>query len=59
VPGCASCFVAERDGKRALVSEEIRDRDGQRFADVPSWYWAASRGSSHGPWWSITTVKAQ
>jgi hypothetical protein len=52
------CFIAERAGQRVLVSEQIRDRAGQTFHDVSAWYWAASRGSSTGPWWSITTIRA-
>lgn len=54
----AGCFTAMRNGATLLVQERIIDRDGKTFSDVSAWYWAAMRGVTHGPWWSITKVTA-
>jgi hypothetical protein len=49
-------FWAERNGTRVHVHETIRDASGRTYRDVGAWYWAATRGQSKGPWWSVTTI---
>jgi hypothetical protein len=53
--GGLNCFVAERGSVHLAVGERITDQEGRAFTDVSAWYWAAMRGTSRGPWWSITT----
>lgn len=57
--GSGACFIAEKDGSKLTVEERITDRDQKTFADVSAWYWAAVRGTSVGPWWSVTRVGAE
>lgn len=49
------CFTATRKGGVREVCEQLKDRDGQRWTDVSSWYWAAVLGRTEGPW-LVTTV---
>lgn len=53
------CFTAERDGVLLDVHEWVEDSEGKRFSDVSAWYWAAVRGASKGPWWSVTRVRPE
>ncbi len=57
--GSGACFVAEKNGSKLTVEERITDRDQKTFADVSAWYWAAMRGTSRGPWWSVTRVAVE
>lgn len=50
------CFAAGRDGNRRTVCERIHDGDGHAWTDVSAWYWAATLGRTHGPWWAVTVV---
>jgi len=52
------CFVAERDGQRLRVCEQIVDAQGHVFTDTSSWFWAAQLGQSIGPWQAVTTARA-
>lgn len=52
----AGCFTAVRNGATLLVQERIIDSQGKAFSDVSTWYWAAVRGITQGPWWSVTKV---
>ncbi|MGE5786548.1 MAG: hypothetical protein ACM3ZE_18265, partial [Myxococcales bacterium] len=52
----AGCFTAVRNGATLLVQERIIDSQGKTFSDVSAWYWAAMRGVTAGPWWSVTKV---
>lgn len=54
--GGVGCFTAEKDGAVLDVYERITDSEGKVFTDVSAWYWAAMRGTSQGPWWSVTKV---
>ena len=40
-----------------LVRTCIIDANGENFPDVSSWFWAASRDKSTGPWWAITIAQ--
>lgn len=53
----ASCFIADRSGKRVRVCERITDAAGTSFAEVSSWFWPALLGNSKGPWLAATTVE--
>ena len=52
------CFEAEREGERVRVCERIEGPQGEAFTDASSWFWAASFGSSVGPWKAVTVVEA-
>ena len=51
------CFEAVKDGQRVRVCERIVDAEGQAFTDTSAWFWAASLGSSRGPWQAVTRVE--
>lgn len=46
------------DGVRLRVRERIEAADGSAFTDASAWFWAASLGSSSGPWRAITVVES-
>lgn len=54
------CFVATRTnstgGPPLRVCERTTDAQGRAFTDTSSWYWAAVRGQSTGPWLAVTTA---
>lgn len=50
--------AAAPDGQRLLVRERIEAPDGSSFTDASAWFWAASLGSSSGPWRAVTVVEA-
>ncbi|MDM0111707.1 hypothetical protein QTI66_06070 [Variovorax sp. J22R133] len=53
------CFVAERTGTGKLrVCERIVDASGVAFTDTSSWFWAATVGTSAGPWQAVTVAHA-
>jgi hypothetical protein len=52
-----SCFEARRKARRFLVCEIILDEYDRHWSDVSSWYWAAVRGRTHGPWWNIIVAE--
>jgi hypothetical protein len=43
---------------RLKVCERIEAPDGQSFTDASAWFWAATLGSSTGPWRAVTVVEA-
>ena len=45
-------FVVERGEERIRVRERFYDTVGNGWTDVSSWYWAALREKSQGPWWA-------
>lgn len=52
------CFEAVApDGQRLRVCERIEAPDGASFTDASAWFWAASLGSSSGPWRAVTVVE--
>jgi exosortase/archaeosortase family protein len=51
-------MLAQKATRKLEVRERIYDGDGQNFVDVSRWYWSAFWGTSKGPWWSVTAVKA-
>jgi exosortase/archaeosortase family protein len=51
-------MLAQKATRKLEVRERIYDGDGQNFVDVSHWYWSAFWGTSKGPWWSVTAVKA-
>ncbi len=53
------CFEAARSGEVLNVCERIFDHDGNAWADVSAWYWAAALGRSSGPWWAVTRVASK
>lgn len=53
-----SALVARKDGEVVEIREAIRDASGRQWADVSSWYWAAARSRSQGPWWSFIVARA-
>jgi hypothetical protein len=53
----SSCFEAIGHGRRLLICEQVGDRAGRAFPDIPSWYWPALLGSSRGPWLAAMTVE--
>ncbi len=53
----ADCYRAA--GLPFQGEETIYDADGRRFHDVSQWYWAASFGTSRGPWIAETTSAKQ
>lgn len=57
-PAIWRCFIAEKDGRRVRVCENIVDADGQIYTDTSAWYWAALLGRSHGPWRAVTHAVA-
>ena len=54
--GAAGCFLAERADSTLVVHERIFDDETHEYTDVSAWYWAAARGITTGPWWSVTTI---
>jgi hypothetical protein len=54
--GSWGTFDAQRKGVRMHVREAIVAADGQRWTDASSWYWAAVRDRTQGPWWAITVA---
>ncbi len=60
-PGGADygCFDARRGGEAYVVCERVRTvaTDAPAFTDVSSWYWQATLGRVHGPFWAITVVQ--
>jgi hypothetical protein len=50
-------FVATRGANVVTVRERIYDAAGNNWTDVSSWYWAAARGATRGPWWAITVAE--
>lgn len=54
-----SSFVATRGKQRLRVRERIYSASGESWPDVSSWYWAAERESSAGPWWAITVAEVE
>ena len=57
--GLWRCFMAEKNGQRLRVCEQLQDASGQVFTDTSAWYWSASLGQSKGPWQSITVAQSQ
>lgn len=53
-----SSFLATRGNERLQVRERIYTDTGESWTDVSSWYWAAARESSTGPWWAVTIAEA-
>jgi hypothetical protein len=51
------CFNAKRSDGTRNVCEQLRDKDGRRWTDVSSWFWAATLGKSTGPWFVVTVAK--
>ncbi len=39
------------------VRERIHDTQGNTWADVSAWYWAAVLGRTKGPWWAVTVAE--
>lgn len=54
-----SSFIATRGNERLHVRERIYMDTGESWTDVSSWYWAAARESSAGPWWAITVAEGE
>ncbi len=54
-----SSFTATRGNERLRVRERIYAGTGESWSDVSSWYWAALRETSAGPWWAITIAEAE
>ena len=61
-----SSFVATRGNERLRVYERIYTDSpdssavhGQSWPDVSSWYWAAVREQSVGPWWAVTVAERE
>ncbi len=53
------CFEASApDGEGLRVCERIEAADGSAYVDASAWFWAASSGSSTGPWRAVTLVEA-
>ena len=52
-----SSFLATRGDERLHVRERIYTSTGESWPDVSSWYWAAARGTSAGPWWAVTVAE--
>lgn len=46
-------------GRRFWVHEQFRDAAGGTWSDVSSWYWAAVRGKTTGPWWVYDILEPQ
>jgi hypothetical protein len=49
-------FDAQHNTGRWRVREIIVDDAGRQWTDVSSWYWAALRDRTGGPWWSMTVA---
>ena len=54
--GSWGTFDARRKGAQVHVREVIIAADGRRWTDASSWYWAAVRDRTQGPWWAITVA---
>jgi len=52
-------FLAVRGGKTFSVRERVYDGAGNSWTDVSSWYWAALREISPGPWWAVTIAQTK
>lgn len=52
-----SSFQAFRKDRRYLVMERIYDNAGSSWTDTSEWFWAASFGKTHAPWWVITIAQ--
>ncbi len=53
------CVIAERDGVRYRVCEQIYDRSGNNWYDVSSWFWTVLLENSQGPWWAVTVAERE
>jgi hypothetical protein len=49
-------FNAVKGSETFQVSERISDDQGNGWADVSAWYWAALLRKSTGPWWAMTVI---
>jgi hypothetical protein len=49
-------FNAVKGNEEFQVSERISDDQGNGWADVSAWYWAALLRRSTGPWWAMTMI---
>ena len=56
--GVWSVFRATRASDSLTVREQVRCADGTNFPDVPTWFFHAILGRSHGPWWIVTVADA-
>jgi hypothetical protein len=54
-----SSFIATRGNERLRVRERIYTETGESWTDVSSWYWAAARETSVGPWWAVTVAERE
>jgi len=54
-----SSFTATRGNEHLRVRERIYTNTGESWTDVSSWYWAAVRETSAGPWWAITVAETE
>jgi DMSO/TMAO reductase YedYZ molybdopterin-dependent catalytic subunit len=54
-----SSFLATRGNERLRVRERIYTDSSESWTDVSSWYWAAARESSAGPWWAVTIAESE
>lgn len=52
-----SAFVATNGSSKYRILERIYDRDGVSATDVSQWFWLASLGKSHGPWFDVTIAE--
>ena len=55
--GVWGCVLAEKNGRRLHVCEQIIDAQGKSWYDVSSWYWAAAMDRSSGPWRAVTIAE--
>lgn len=50
-------FRAVRGSEELVVYKRVYDETGRSWTDVSSWYWAAFRGKSRGPWWAVSVAE--
>jgi hypothetical protein len=50
------CFTATSSSGNRAVCEQLQDREGRRWTDVSSWFWAAALRRSEGPWLVVTVA---
>lgn len=50
-------FSARRDDQQLLIREAVVASTGERWTDIPAWYWSALVAPESTHWWTITIAE--
>ncbi len=57
-PGLFMASSAQGDWLvRESIREDLHSSSHRQWREVSAWFWSASLGRSHGPWWAITEIR--